>query len=148
MNLAQVEIEKGQAMLDIFKNYVWMTTLLNEFTLRVELVLRRPRSSHGRHRQQEEEEYHADEAAEDEGDEEQTGGSRMKEEECEKSNESNSGTTALPPPQQHRKTEVDQQEERIMKTEARRMKEGEECVTVEVQEAPTTKGEERENIDT
>ena len=27
------------------------------------------------------------------------------------------------------------------------MKEGEECVTVEVQEAPTKKGEERENID-
>ena len=70
MNLAQVEIEKGQAMLDIFKNYVWMTTLLNEFTLRVELLLRRPRSSQGRHRQQEEEEYHADEAAEDEADKE------------------------------------------------------------------------------
>ena len=69
MNLAQVEIEKGQAMLDIFKNYVWMTTLLNEFTLRVELLLRRPRSSQGRDKQPKEQEEHAKEAVEDEEEE-------------------------------------------------------------------------------
>ena len=78
-----------------------------------------------------EEENHKDVAKDEEVKvKEEARSSRMKEEECEKSNESNSGTTTLPPPQQHRKTEVDQQEERIMKTEARRMKEGEECVTV------------------
>ena len=42
MNLVQVEIENGQIMLDIFKDYVWMTSLLDEFTLRVKLLLRRP----------------------------------------------------------------------------------------------------------
>ena len=78
MNLAQVEIEKGQAMLDIFKNYVWMTTLLNEFTLRVELLLRRPRSSQGRHRKPEEEEKeHPEEAAKEV--KEEGASSRMKE---------------------------------------------------------------------
>ena len=67
-------------MLDIFKNYVWMTSLLDEFTLRVKLLLRRPRSSQGRDKQPEEQEEHEEEAVEDEEEEvkEEGGSSIMK----------------------------------------------------------------------
>jgi hypothetical protein len=47
MNL-QVEKEKGEEILDIFKNYVWRTSLLDEIALprrrRVKVVIRRPPS--------------------------------------------------------------------------------------------------------
>ena len=78
MNLVQVEIEKGQEMLHILKNYVCMASLLDEFRLRVKLLLRRPRSSQGRHRKPEEEEKeHPEEAAKEV--KEEGASSRMKE---------------------------------------------------------------------
>jgi hypothetical protein len=47
MNL-QVEKEKGEEILDIFKNYVWRTSMLDEIALprrrRMEVVIRRPPS--------------------------------------------------------------------------------------------------------
>jgi hypothetical protein len=55
MNL-QVEKEKGEEILDIFKNYDWTTSLLDEIAVpgrrRVKVVIRRPPSPPHNHDQE------------------------------------------------------------------------------------------------